>query len=165
MMLATGHSARDTFEMLHRRGIPMTAKPFAVGARIEHPQRLINAAQYGAFCGREELPAADYKLAVHLPSGRGVYTFCMCPGGYVVAAASEPDSVVTNGMSLSARDGVNANSALLVGVEPSDFGSGHPLAGVEFQRQIERAAFADGDIVKAGVERFAVAGKSRVAQP
>jgi Uncharacterized FAD-dependent dehydrogenases len=142
VILATGHSARDTFEMLHRRGIPMTAKPFAVGARIEHPQRLINAAQYGAFCGREELPAADYKLAVHLPSGRGVYTFCMCPGGYVVAAASEPDSVVTNGMSLSARDGVNANSALLVGVEPSDFGSGHPLAGVEFQRQIERAAFA-----------------------
>ena len=142
VILATGHSARDTFEMLHRRGIPMTAKPFAVGARIEHPQRLINTAQYGGFSGRAELPAADYKLAVHLPSGRGVYTFCMCPGGYVVAAASEPETVVTNGMSLCARDGSNANSALLVGVEPTDFGSEHPLAGVEFQRKIERAAFA-----------------------
>ena len=142
VILATGHSARDTFAMLHERGIPMEQKPFAVGARIEHPQRLINAAQYGAFAGRAELGAADYKLAVHLPGGRGVYTFCMCPGGTVVAAASEPESVVTNGMSCFARDGVNANSALLVGVNPSDFGSGHPLAGVEFQRRIERAAYA-----------------------
>ena len=142
VILATGHSARDTFEMLYRRGIPMIQKPFAVGARIEHPQSVINAAQYGGFAGHDALGAADYKLAVHLPDGRGVYTFCMCPGGYVVAAASEPESVVTNGMSLFARDGANANSALLVGVNTSDFGSDHPLAGVEFQRMIERAAFA-----------------------
>ncbi|MBQ9902830.1 MAG: FAD-dependent oxidoreductase [Clostridia bacterium] len=143
VVLATGHSARDTFEMLYRRGIPMIQKPFAVGARIEHPQRVINAAQYGEdYSENRVLGAADYKLAVHLPDGRGVYTFCMCPGGYVVAAASEPESVVTNGMSLFARDGANANSALLVGVNPADFGSEHPLAGVEFQRKIERAAFA-----------------------
>lgn len=141
VILATGHSARDTFEMLHRKGIPMVQKPFAVGARIEHPQELINKAQYGGFWNHPALGAADYKLAVHLPDGRGVYTFCMCPGGYVVAAASEPESVVTNGMSLFARDGRNANSALLVGVNPSDFGSDHPLAGVEFQRKIERAAY------------------------
>ena len=142
VILATGHSARDTFEMLYARGIPMIQKAFAAGARIEHPQSIINAAQYGEYAQRAELGAADYKLAVHLPDGRGVYTFCMCPGGYVVAAASEPESIVTNGMSLYARDGVNANSALLVGVNPSDFGSDHPLAGVEFQRRIERAAFA-----------------------
>lgn len=142
VILATGHSARDTFEMLHRRGIPMIQKPFAVGARIEHPQTLINTVQFGEAAGHPELGAADYKLAVHLPDGRGVYTFCMCPGGHVVAAASEPESVVTNGMSLFARDGVNANSALLVSVNPTDFGSEHPLAGVEFQRRIERAAFA-----------------------
>ncbi len=142
VILATGHSARDTFKMLYNRGIPMIQKPFAVGARIEHPQHIINTAQFGEAAGYPELGAADYKLAVHLPDGRGVYTFCMCPGGYVVAAASEPDSVVTNGMSLFARDGANANSALLVGVNTSDFGSGHPLAGVEFQRRIERAAFA-----------------------
>lgn len=141
VILATGHSARDTFEMLYRKGIPMIQKPFAVGARIEHPQEVINRAQYGAFWNHPALGAADYKLAVHLPNGRGVYTFCMCPGGYVVAAASEPNTVVTNGMSLFARDGANANSALLVGVNPSDFGSEHPLAGVEFQRKIERAAF------------------------
>lgn len=142
VVLATGHSARDTFEMLYRRGVPMIQKPFAVGARIEHPQSVIDAAQYGAAAGHPALGAADYKLAVHLPDGRGVYTFCMCPGGQVVAAASEPESVVTNGMSFFARDGANANSALLVGVSPSDFGSGHPLAGVEFQRRIERAAFS-----------------------
>lgn len=141
VILATGHSARDTFEMLYRRGISMIQKPFAVGARIEHPQSVINQAQYGRFHEHPALGAADYKLAVHLPDGRGVYTFCMCPGGHVVAAASEPDSVVTNGMSYFARDGANANSALLVGVNTSDFGSEHPLAGVEFQRKIERAAF------------------------
>lgn len=142
VILATGHSARDTFDMLYRRGIPMIQKPFAVGARIEHPQSVIDSAQYGQAAGHPELGAADYKLAVHLPDGRGVYTFCMCPGGYVVAAASETESIVTNGMSHFARDGANANSALLVGVNPSDFGSPHPLAGVEFQRRIERAAFA-----------------------
>lgn len=141
VILAMGHSARDTFEMLYKLGIPMVQKPFAVGARIEHPQEIINRAQYGKFYDRPELGAADYKLSVHLPNGRGVYTFCMCPGGCVVAAASEPNTVVTNGMSFFARNGRNANSALLVGVNPSDFGSEHPLAGVEFQRRIERAAF------------------------
>lgn len=141
VILATGHSARDTFEMLYEKGIAMIQKPFAIGARIEHPQEIINKSQFGRFYNHPALGAADYKLAVHLPNGRGVYTFCMCPGGYVVAAASEPNSVATNGMSYFARDGINANSALLVGVEPSDFGSEHPLAGVEFQRKIERAAF------------------------
>ncbi len=141
VVLATGHSARDTFEMLYNKGIAMIQKPFAVGARIEHPQEMINKFQFGEFRNHPALGAADYKLAVHLPDGRGVYTFCMCPGGYVVAAASEENSVVTNGMSYFARDGVNANSALLVGVKTSDFGSEHPLAGVEFQRKIERAAF------------------------
>ncbi|MBQ5544068.1 MAG: FAD-dependent oxidoreductase [Clostridia bacterium] len=141
VILATGHSARDTFARLYEKGIPMMQKPFAVGARIEHPQELISKAQYGDFWNHPALGAADYKLAVHLPDGRGVYTFCMCPGGYVVAAASEPNTVVTNGMSYFARDGRNANSALLVGVNPSDFGSDHPLAGVEFQRKIERAAY------------------------
>ncbi len=141
IVLATGHSARDTFEMLHRRGLTMEAKPFSVGARIEHPQPLIDRAQYGAFAGLPSLGAADYKLAAKTREGRGVYTFCMCPGGHVVAAASEPDSIVTNGMSYYARSAANANSAVLVGVTPADYGSEHPLAGVEFQRRIERAAY------------------------
>jgi len=144
VILAIGHSARDTFSMLHESGFTMLQKPFSIGARIEHPQALINRAQYGDFAGHRRLGAADYKLALHLPSGRSVYTFCMCPGGTVVAAASEPDSVVTNGMSCYARDAQNANSALLVGVEPSDFGSDHPLAGMFLQREIERRAFVLG---------------------
>ena len=144
LFLAIGHSARDTFEMLNRRGVPMEQKPFSVGARIEHPQELINRSQYGAFAAHPALGAADYKLNEHLSNGRGVYTFCMCPGGLVVAAASEEGGVVTNGMSLYARDGQNANSALLVSVEPADFGSDHPLAGMLLQRQWERAAFAAG---------------------
>ena len=119
----------------------MISKPFAVGARIEHTQEFINKSQYGDFYNHPSLSAADYKLAVHLPSGRGVYTFCMCPGGYVVAAASEQGMVVTNGMSNYARDNANANSAVLVGITPDDFGSDHPLAGIEFQRKIERAAY------------------------
>lgn len=144
MILATGHSARDTFEMLYENGVDMEQKAFSVGARIEHPQELINRAQYGDYA--KYLEAADYKLSEHLPSGRGVYTFCMCPGGKVVAAASEKNAIATNGMSFRARDGENANSALLVGVEPSDFGSEHPLAGMELQRKIEHAAFeASGD--------------------
>ncbi len=143
LILATGHSARDVFEMLYRHGAALDQKPFSIGVRIEHPQRLINAAQYG--CADHPIPgAADYKLACHLEGGRSVYTFCMCPGGEVVAAASEPGGVVTNGMSRFARDGENANSALLVNVVPQDFGSGHPLAGVAFQRQYEAAAFAVG---------------------
>lgn len=141
IIMAIGHSARDTFEMLHNAGLNMIQKPFSVGVRIEHPQSMINKSQYGAFADCPALGAADYKLSYQLSSGRGVYTFCMCPGGAVVAAASEPDSIVTNGMSLFARDMQNANSALLVSVSPEDFCGEHPLAGVEFQRKIERAAF------------------------
>ncbi|MBR4889523.1 MAG: hypothetical protein IKU17_10295 [Clostridia bacterium] len=141
VVLAVGHSARDTFAMLHAMGLPMEAKPFSVGARIEHPQELIDRARYGQFAGHPALHAADYKLFTHLPNGRGVYTFCMCPGGTVVAAASEEGRVVTNGMSRFARDGRNANAALLVSVEPADFGGDSPLAGVEFQRKIEERAF------------------------
>ena len=144
VILAIGHSARDTFTMLHERRFTLEQKPFSIGARIEHPQALINRAQYGDFAKHPALGAADYKLALHLPSGRSVYTFCMCPGGQVVAAASEPDSVVTNGMSVHARDGVNANSALLVGIGPEDFSSDHPLAGMFLQREIERRAFVLG---------------------
>ena len=144
VILAIGHSARDTFTMLHESSFTLLQKPFAIGARIEHPQSLISRAQYGDFAGHKRLGAADYKLFLHLPSGRGVYTFCMCPGGSVVAAASEENSVVTNGMSCFARDRENANSALLVGVEPSDFGSDHPLAGMYLQREIEQRAFVLG---------------------
>ena len=145
VILAIGHSARDTFTMLHENSFTMLQKPFAIGARIEHPQSLISRAQYGDFAGHRRLGAADYKLNLHLPSGRGVYTFCMCPGGSVVAAASEENSVVTNGMSCYARDLQNANSALLVGVEPADFGSDHPLAGMYLQRDIEQRAFILGN--------------------
>ena len=144
VVLAIGHSARDTFESLLAGGVTLVQKPFSIGARIEHPQSLINVSQYGAAAGHPALGAADYKLALHLPSGRSVYTFCMCPGGTVVAAASEPESVVTNGMSCYARDGINANSALLVGVGPEDFGSEHPLAGMFLQREIEHRAFVLG---------------------
>lgn len=140
LILAIGHSARDTFENLYNSQICMEQKPFAMGVRIEHTQEFINTAQYGS-CRHPALSAADYKLAVHLESGRGVYTFCMCPGGTVVAAASEVGGVVTNGMSVYARNAVNANSALLVGVAPEDLNSNHPLAGVELQRQIERSAY------------------------
>lgn len=153
-VLAIGHSARDTFEMLYKNGYVMKAKPFSVGVRIEHLQENINKSQYGAFYNSPYLGAADYKLNVHLNSGRGVYTFCMCPGGSVVAAASEENTVVTNGMSEFSRSLVNANSALLVGVTPNDFGSDSPLAGVEFQRKIEHAAFvAGGSDYKAPVQR------------
>lgn len=142
LVLACGHSARDTFEVIHDAGLRMEQKPFSVGVRIEHRQKDINRAQYGKAASHPALGAADYKLAVHLPGGRGVYTFCMCPGGEVVCAASEEGGVVVNGMSRFAREGRNANSALLVGVGPDDFGSAHPLAGVELQRRMERAAYA-----------------------
>ena len=145
VILAIGHSARDTFTMLYENEFSLQQKPFSIGARIEHPQTLVNRAQYGEFAAHPALGAADYKLALHLPSGRSVYTFCMCPGGSVVASASEEDSVVTNGMSCFARDLENANSALLVGVGPEDFGSDHPLAGMYLQREIERKAFVLGD--------------------
>ncbi|MBQ9661569.1 MAG: hypothetical protein IJV40_00275 [Oscillospiraceae bacterium] len=138
-ILAVGHSARDTFEALHGQGVPMERKPFAMGVRIEHRQELIDHAQYGR--PRGSLPAADYSLHVHLPNGRSTFTFCMCPGGQVFAAASEPGGIVTNGMSYSARDGVNANSALLVGLRPEDFPGEGVLAGMYWQREIEQAAF------------------------
>ncbi|WP_172136352.1 NAD(P)/FAD-dependent oxidoreductase [Adlercreutzia sp. ZJ473] len=144
LVLACGHSARDTYEMLRRAGAALERKPFAVGVRIEHPQGLVDQAQHGAAAGHPALGAADYKLAAHTKAGRGVYTFCMCPGGEVVAAASEEGGVCVNGMSRFARDGANANSALLVGIEPDDFPGEDVLAGVAFQRQVERAAFGLG---------------------
>lgn len=142
-VLAVGHSARDTFSMLFDRKVPMEAKAFAVGFRVEHPQSLINLSQYGA----EEvsgLGAASYKLAAKTSSGRGVYSFCMCPGGYVVNASSEEGRLAVNGMSYSGREGENANSAIIVSVTPEDFGSEHPLAGIAFQRQLEEKAFLLG---------------------
>jgi hypothetical protein len=144
LVLAPGNSARDTFAMLLKRGVELQAKPFSIGVRIEHPQAMIDEAQYGASAGHPRLGAADYKMFYHAPGGRSAYTFCMCPGGLVVAAATEAGGLATNGMSLFARDNANANSALLVGVTPADFGSDHPLAGVEFQRIWERKAFALG---------------------
>ena len=144
LFLAIGHSARDTFEMLCRAGVYMQQKPFSVGARIEHKQARINQAQYGAAADSPYLGAADYKLAVHLPNGRSVYTFCMCPGGTVVAAASEQGRVVTNGMSEFARNRENANAALLVGVGAADCADSHPLAGMYFQRRLEERAFVLG---------------------
>ena len=144
VILAIGHSARDTFEQLLQQGVRMEQKPFAMGVRIEHLQEQINRSQYGDFCRHPALGAADYKLAVHLPNGRGVYTFCMCPGGTVVAAASEEGRLVTNGRSEFARDKINANAALLVGVHPDDFGSEAVLAGVALQRQLEQQAFETG---------------------
>jgi hypothetical protein len=144
VLLATGHSARDTYAMLMEHGVAISQKPFSVGVRIEHPQGLIDAAQYGHQAGHPRLAPADYKLAYHAPGGRSAYTFCMCPGGQVIAAASEAGGVVTNGMSRYLREGSNANSALLVGVTPDDFGGDHPLAGIEWQRRWERLAFTAG---------------------
>lgn len=140
LVLATGHSARDTFEMLLGAGVPMEAKAFSMGARIEHLQADLDLAQYGVPRGKK-LPAADYSLSVHLPDGRGVYTFCMCPGGEVIAAASELGGVVTNGMSYSGRAMPNCNSALLASVRPEDFPCPGPLGGMYWQREIERRAF------------------------
>ncbi len=142
IILAPGHSARDTFALLERLGVPLQPKPFAIGVRAEHRQRDLDAAQYGAFAGHPKLPPADYKLTAQLPDGRAVYSFCMCPGGQVVAAASEAGGVVTNGMSYHARRGENANAALLVSVSPADFGSAAPLAGIALQRRLEQRAFA-----------------------
>ena len=146
LVLAIGHSARDTFAMLAEKGLPLAPKPFAVGLRIEHPQKWLDQAQYGPWAGHPALGAADYKLAVHLPDGRGVYSFCMCPGGRVVAAASEAGALVVNGMSDYRRDAANANSAILSAVHPADFGASdaNPLAGLAFQRKLEQTAFALG---------------------
>ncbi len=142
VILAIGHSARDTFESLHSAGISMEPKGFSMGVRIEHLQRDIDMAQYGRERGR--LPAADYSLNVHLPDGTSAYTFCMCPGGYVFAAASERGGVVTNGMSYSGRNGENANSALLVTLHPEDFPYDGALGGMRWQREIEQRAYAFG---------------------
>ncbi|MDF2612753.1 MAG: hypothetical protein K0S71_539 [Clostridia bacterium] len=143
-ILAIGHSARDTFEMLYNKNVRMEQKPFALGMRIEHLQDWINEAQYGTYKDHPKLGAADYKLVHHAKNGRAVYSFCMCPGGYVIASASEEGMIVTNGMSEYKRDSKNANSAIVVNVGPSDYRSEHPLAGVELQRQFEKLAYELG---------------------
>ncbi|WP_422486456.1 NAD(P)/FAD-dependent oxidoreductase [Gudongella sp. DL1XJH-153] len=144
VVLALGHSARDTFELLYDKGLNIQQKSFSIGVRIEHPQKLVDLAQYGQSHGHPRLGAADYKLAGHFDGGRSAYTFCMCPGGTVVAAASEEGMLVTNGMSEHARNRQNANAALLVNVGPEDFNSDHPLAGVYFQREWEKKAYQEG---------------------
>lgn len=152
-VFAIGHSARDTVKMLYEHGLPMEQKPFAVGVRIEHPRQMIDRSQYGKFAGHPALGAADYRLHCRPSGGRGVYSFCMCPGGVVIAAASEENGIVVNGMSEYARDARNSNSALLVGVDPTDFGSEHPLAGFDFQRKMERAAYSVSGSFRAPVQR------------
>lgn len=142
VVLAIGQAARDTCRMLFDRGVEITAKPFAVGVRIEHPQSLIDRAQFGKFAGHPRLGAAEYRLTAK-SGNRGVYTFCMCPGGYVVASSSDEGEVVTNGMSYAARDAENANSGVIVQISPSDLG-GAPFSGMEFQEKLERAAFRLG---------------------
>jgi len=148
VVLAVGHSARDTFFMLHDRGVYMEAKPFSIGFRVEHPQSIIDQARFGPQAGHPILGAADYKLVHHCKNGRSVYSFCMCPGGTVVAAASEPERVVTNGMSQYSRNERNANAAIVVGIEPKDFAafddSGSPLAGIALQRALESRAYELG---------------------
>lgn len=144
VILATGHSARDTFRMLKDLKIAMVRKPFSMGVRIEHLQEDMNRALYGEFASHNALGAADYKLAVHLPSGRGVYTFCMCPGGEVINASSSNEHIAVNGMSNSKRDGINSNSAVLVNVEPEDIDGDDILAGLAFQEKIEKTAYEIG---------------------
>jgi uncharacterized FAD-dependent dehydrogenase len=143
IVLAVGHSARDTFQMLYDRGVYIEPKPFSVGFRIEHPQELIDRARYGTYAGNKILGAADYKLVHHCQNGRSVYSFCMCPGGLVVAATSEVGHVVTNGMSQYSRNERNANSGIVVGISPEDYPE-HPLAGIDFQRRLESRAFELG---------------------
>lgn len=153
LILAIGHSARDTLEMLYSKGLNLIQKSFSIGARIEHSQKLIDRSQYGNFAGHPALNAAEYKMAVHLHNKKSVYTFCMCPGGYVVAAASEKGMLAVNGMSEYARNSRNANSALLVSVMPNEFGGRHPLQGMYLQREIEQLAFkAGGGNYKAPVQ-------------
>ena len=147
VVLALGHSARDTFAMLHERGVYVEAKPFSIGFRVEHPQGLIDRARWGRHAGHPALGAAEYKLVHHASNGRSVYSFCMCPGGTVVAATSEPGRVVTNGMSQYSRNERNANAGIVVGIDPRDypgFEAGNPLAGIELQRQLESHAFVLG---------------------
>ena len=144
VVLALGHSARDTFAMLHARGVYVEAKPFSIGFRIEHPQSLIDRDRWGRHAGHPLLGAADYKLVHHANNGRAVYSFCMCPGGTVVAATSEVGRVVTNGMSQYSRNERNANAGIVVGITPEDFPGAHPLAGIELQRQLESHAYVLG---------------------
>ncbi|WP_137972174.1 NAD(P)/FAD-dependent oxidoreductase [Pseudomonas sp. F(2018)] len=144
VVLALGHSSRDTFRMLHRQNVFIEAKPFAIGFRVEHPQSLIDQARLGKYAGHPELGAADYKLVHHAKNGRAVYSFCMCPGGTVVAATSEPERVVTNGMSQYSRNERNANSGIVVGINPEQDFPGGPLAGVEFQERLESRAYELG---------------------
>jgi len=158
VVLALGHSARDTFTMLWKRGVHIEAKPFSIGFRVEHPQGLIDRARWGRHAGHPSLGAADYRLVHHAANGRAVYSFCMCPGGTVVAATSEPGRVVTNGMSQYSRNERNANAGIVVGIDPADFptdygqldlpestwGAPHPLAGIELQRRLESTAFVLG---------------------
>ena len=143
VVLAIGHSARDTFQMLYERNIPMEAKSFAVGLRVEHPRKMMNQIQYGME-ESQYLPTASYKVTAQTENGRGVYSFCMCPGGYVVNASSEENRLAVNGMSYSGRNGENSNSAIIVTVTPEDFGSSHPLSGIAFQRKLEEKAYAIG---------------------
>ncbi len=163
VVLAVGHSARDTFQMLYDRGVYVEAKPFSIGVRIEHPQSIIDLARFGPSAGNEILGAADYKLVHHAKNGRDVYSFCMCPGGTVVAATSEEGRVVTNGMSQYSRAERNANAGIVVGITPEVDFPGHPLAGIDYQRQWESAAFvAGGSSYKAPGQRVGdfIAGKA-----
>lgn len=144
IVFAIGHSSRDTFEMLDRRGVPMETKPFSVGVRIEHPQSVVDQALFGEWAGNDRLGSAPYKFVAHCSNDMTAYSFCMCPGGLVVAATSEPDSVVTNGMSSYAREESNANSGFMVEIDPADFGFDGPMGGIEFQRSLERKAFELG---------------------
>lgn len=144
VIFAIGHSARDTYEMLYKKGLKLTPKAFAIGIRVEHPREFIDESQYGKYAGNPILGSADYRLTTRGKKyGRAAYTFCMCPGGFVVAAASESDHIVTNGMSLNKRDADNSNSAIVVSVNPDDYGSDSPLSGMEFQRKWEHRVFVD----------------------
>ncbi len=166
VIIATGHSARDTFSMLYEKGVEMVKKPFSMGVRIEHLQSDINKALYGKYADSEYLSAADYKLAVHLRNGRGVYTFCMCPGGEVINASSEEGGIAVNGMSNSSRNGKNANSALLVSVEPADLDENDIFAGCKLQRDIEQKAYniANGKVPITTVGAFVKGEKAELGK-
>lgn len=155
LILAAGHSSREIFSILHQGGVDLQAKPFSLGLRLEHRQIDIDRIQYKEYAGHPDLPPAEYKLACHLPDGRSVYTFCMCPGGQVIAAASEQEGLVVNGMSYFARSGRNANSALLVGVTPDDFPDRSPLGGMCWQKELEIAAYDLGGDFRAPCQTLA----------
>ncbi|SHF11284.1 hypothetical protein SAMN02745164_01806 [Marinitoga hydrogenitolerans DSM 16785] len=154
VILAIGHSARDTFKVLFEKNIEIIQKPFSIGVRIEHLKEMIDKSQYGKFYNHPKLKAADYKLSYRAKNNRAVYTFCMCPGGYVIASSSEKNMIVTNGMSTFSRNNRNSNSAILINIEPTDFPSNHPLAGVEFQRIYEKKAFTISNSYYAPVQLF-----------